>query len=75
MAKESVAEVKLNTLATTDPRRIAAERERRSYIKRLGGLRKNLPADQVKRANSLCEAYGVSVEVGWDDAMGPMGMW
>lgn len=48
-----------------DPETARVERERRRYIRRSGGLKKNLCEADKKRALELCEQMQAPPETGW----------
>ena len=50
---------------STDPERVKLERERRRFVKRTGGLRKNLNPSDAERAAQLSKGLGCSIEDGW----------
>lgn len=66
MSEEKKAKKLLKDLPWDDPQRVAGEKTRRMYVKRTGGLCKDLTPDQVKKANEACEKYGWSAKDGWD---------
>ena len=51
--------------AEQDAQRIKLERTRRRYVRRSGGLRKNLHPDDAKKAESLSSELGTTVAAGW----------
>jgi len=64
----------LIALPADDARRIAAERERRRYVKRNGGLCKGMPQSDVGKATELCKTYGLPADNGWDKDIDIPGM-
>jgi len=65
---------KLIELPVDDPSRVAAERERRRYVKRAGGLCKGLSEADIERAKTICDEYGRSPDEAWDDIVVVLGM-
>jgi hypothetical protein len=72
MSKQQVQ--KLIELPVDDPRRVDGERERRRYVKRAGGLCKDLSKADIEKANAICADYGLSADKAWDDIVVVPGM-